>query len=164
MCPVGEQTALVTGGTDGLGRALAQELAAPGARVLLHGRDRAKAEQARDAIAEVTGCGSVEVLIADLASLAQVASLVDQVKEAADSLQLLINNAGVGGATRTESADGHELHFAVNYLSHFLLTRELLPLLERSAPARIVNVSSIGQAPIDFDDPMIERGYDPMRA
>jgi NAD(P)-dependent dehydrogenase (short-subunit alcohol dehydrogenase family) len=161
---VAEQTALVTGATDGLGRELAHELAARGARVLLHGRDRAKAEKTRDELAEATEGPAPDILIADLSSLAQVRDLAGQVREATGSLHLLINNAGIGGASRTESADGHELHFAVNYLSHFLLTRELLALLERSAPARIVNVSSIGQAAIDFDDPMIEHGYDPMRA
>lgn len=164
MRPVVEQTALVTGATDGLGRAVAHELAARGARVLLHGRDLAKAERTRDEIAAATGGPAPDIFIADLSSLGQVRDLASQVVESTDDLHLLINNAGIGGAARTESTDGHELHFAVNHLSHFLLTRELLPLLERSAPARIVNVSSIGQAPINFDDPMIERGYDPMRA
>ena len=154
----------MTGATDGLGRAVAHELASSGARVLLHGRDRAKAERVRDEIVEATGSAALDVLIADLASLAEARDLAEHVKETTDSLQLLINNASIGGAPRTESPDGVELHFAVNYLSHFLLTRELLGLLERSAPARIVNVSSIGQAPVDFDDPMIEHGYDPMRA
>jgi NAD(P)-dependent dehydrogenase (short-subunit alcohol dehydrogenase family) len=159
-----EQTILVTGATDGLGRHVARELAERGARVLIHGRDRAKAEEVRRAMAEGSGSDSHELLVADLSSLAQVRELAAQVRETTDSLHALVNNAGVGGSRRTETADGHELHFAVNYLSHFLLTNELLPLLERSAPARIVNVASIGQAPIDFDDPMIERGYDPMRA
>ena len=164
MLPVSEQTALVTGATDGLGREVARELAACGARVLLHGRDWDKADSARRAIVEASGNERVDVLIADLASLAQVRDLARQVGEATEQLHALVNNAGIAGPPRTLTEDGCELHFAVNYLSHFLLTRELLPLLERSAPARIVNVSSIGQAPIDFDDPTIERRYDPMRA
>ncbi len=164
MHPVEEQTVLVTGATDGLGREVARELAERGARVLLHGRDRDKAESVRQAIAEETGNQRIDVLVADLSSLAQVRELARQVGESTDALHALVNNAGIAGPARTETEDGHELHFAVNDLSHFLLTNELLPLLERSAPARIVNVASMGQAPIDFDDPMLERGYDPMRA
>jgi NAD(P)-dependent dehydrogenase (short-subunit alcohol dehydrogenase family) len=83
-------------------------------------------------------------------------------------LDALINNAGVGagtrGAERELSGDGYELRFQVNYLAGFLLTILLLPRLRRSAPARVVNVASAGQAPIDFDDPMLERGYEGWRA
>jgi NAD(P)-dependent dehydrogenase (short-subunit alcohol dehydrogenase family) len=82
---------------------------------------------------------------------------------------VLVNNAGVGttlpgGGERVESEDGYELRFAVNYLAPFLLTRLLEPLLVGSAPARIVNVSSAGQAPLDFEDMMLERRYDGVRA
>ena len=84
-------------------------------------------------------------------------------------LDVLVNNAGIGtvepgGGARVESADGHELRFAVNHLAPFLLTRLLEPLLLRSAPARIVNVASAGQAPVDFDNVMLERDYDGSRA
>ena len=159
-----EQTILVTGATDGLGREVARELAQRGARVLLHGRDEAKAHEVRRAIeADAAGDGP-EVLLADLSSMAHVRELAERVRAATDELHALVNNAGVGGPPRTVTGDGIELHLAVNYVSHFLLTRELLPLLERSAPARIVNVTSIGQAPLDFDDPMLERDYDPFHA
>lgn len=164
MRPVDGQTILVTGATDGLGREVARELAQRGARVLLHGRDASKAERVRAALADETASDRIDVLLADLSSLAQVRGLAEEVLSTTDSLHALVNNAGVGGAPRRLTEDGVELHLAVNHLAHFLLTSQLLPLLERSAPARIVNVSSIGQAPIDFDDPMIERGYDPMRA
>ncbi|HJQ30169.1 MAG TPA: SDR family NAD(P)-dependent oxidoreductase, partial [Rubrobacter sp.] len=93
-----------------------------------------------------------------------VRALAKRVLTEQDRLDVLINNAGVIARERRESEDGYELTFAVNYLSHFLLTSLLLPLLRDSVPARIVNVASAGQSPIDFDDPMIERGYDPMRA
>ena len=86
-----------------------------------------------------------------------------------DRLDALVNNAGIGtnlpgDGARLDSRDGYELRFAVNYLAHFLLTRSLLPLVARSAPARIVNVSSAGQAPIDFNDVMLERDYNGIQA
>jgi NAD(P)-dependent dehydrogenase (short-subunit alcohol dehydrogenase family) len=146
--PVGEQRILVTGSTDGLGRRVAAELAALGARVLVHGRDPAKVDEAARELGAEAG------LVADLAELAQVRRLAEEAGE----LDTLVNNAGVIEGRRGESADGIELTFAVNHLSHFLLTELLLPRLRE--PARIVNVSSVGQAPLDFDDLMLERSYD----
>jgi len=157
-------TALVTGATDGLGREVAHELAARDATVLLHGRDERKAEEARSSIAAATGNERLRPVLADLASLDAVRRLASEVESSVDRLDVLVNNAGIAGGPWRASEDGHELHFAVNYLSQFLLTGLLLPLLERSAPARIVNVASIGQQAIDFDDPMLERAYEPMRA
>jgi NAD(P)-dependent dehydrogenase (short-subunit alcohol dehydrogenase family) len=103
----------------------------------------------------------------DLGSLDQVEALAARVRAEHPRLHLLVNNAGIGGASNDErrlSQDGYELVFQVNYLSHFHLTRLLLPLLEASAPARIVNVASIGQRPVDFDDVMMEKGYQTMAA
>jgi NAD(P)-dependent dehydrogenase (short-subunit alcohol dehydrogenase family) len=150
---------LITGATDGLGRGLAKALADGGHTVLVHGRsqeriDATLAELDRDA----------RGYRADLASLDEVRRLAAEVREAEPRLDVLVNNAGIGTGERELSADGYELRFAVNYLAGFLLTRELLDLLRASAPARIVNVSSAGQMPIDFDDVMIERGYSGVRA
>jgi NAD(P)-dependent dehydrogenase (short-subunit alcohol dehydrogenase family) len=169
MRPLAEQTILVTGATDGLGRALAGELAASGADVLVHGRDEGRGRATLDGIRARTPAARVRFLRADLASLAEVRDLAAQVERETDRLDALVNNAGIGATTRgderrEESRDGHELRFAVNYLSGYRLTRLLLPLLERSAPARIVNVSSAGQTPIDFDDVMLENAYDGGRA
>jgi NAD(P)-dependent dehydrogenase (short-subunit alcohol dehydrogenase family) len=153
-------TVLITGATSGLGRALAAELAGAGETVLVHGRDAARGEQALEEIG-----GNSHWLQADLASLDEVRALASQVLDRYDRLDVLVNNAGVGTAgSRMESRDGYELRFAVNYLSGYLLTHLLLPLLERSAPARVVNVSSAGQAAIDFDDVMLERHYDGVQA
>ncbi|WP_245881751.1 SDR family NAD(P)-dependent oxidoreductase [Streptomyces milbemycinicus] len=114
------------------------------------------------------GCGSAEVLLADLADLRAVDRLADEILARHDRLDVLINNAGLGGgppgSARQESADGYELRFAVNYLAGYRLTRRLLPLLTRSAPARVVNVASVGQQALDFTDVMLERGYDRSRA
>jgi len=154
---------LVTGATDGVGRALAIQLAREGHEVLVHGRSEERIAQTLEL---VPGARAYSV---DLASLDQVRALAADVLEHEDRLDVLVNNAGIGnsvpgGGQRQESEDGHELRFAVNYLAGYLLARELLPLLERSAPARIVNVASAGQMPIDFDDVMLERDYDGVRA
>jgi len=155
-------TILITGATDGLGRHVARDLAEDGWTVLLHGRSRERGEAA---LAEVPGA---RLYLADLSSLAEVRRLADEVLAHEERLDVLCNNAGVGsgarGTPRAESADGLELRFAVNYLSHFLLTVRLLELLKRSAPARIVNVASAGQQALDFDDVQLERGYSGTRA
>jgi len=133
--------------------------------VLLHGRDQARGEAALSEIRQATGNDRLRLYLADFSSLAQVRRLADAILAGTERLDLLINNAGVGGTSaRQESEDGYELRFAVNYLAPFLLTHLLLPLLRRSAPARIVNVASAGQAPIDFDDVMLTRAYEPLHA
>ncbi|MFD0899392.1 SDR family NAD(P)-dependent oxidoreductase [Actinomadura sediminis] len=160
MRPINEQTILITGATDGLGRALAAELAAEGAHVLVHGRSDARGAAVREEIG-----GRTSWYRADLASLAEARALAEAVRGDHPRLDVLVNNAGIGGPReREESADGHESTFAVNYLSGYLLTRLLLPTLVSSAPARIVNVSSLGQQAIDFGDVMLTRGYSPVRA
>lgn len=159
------RTALVTGATDGLGRSVAAQLARAGFRVLVHGRSPDRGREVVEGIARETGNDQVELHLADLASLDEVRGLAEAVADATDGLHVLVNNAGIGSGLpdsreRQESLDGYELRFAVNYLAGFLLTELLLPLLRRSAPARVVNVSSLGQAPIDFGDPMLTRSYD----
>jgi NAD(P)-dependent dehydrogenase (short-subunit alcohol dehydrogenase family) len=164
-----ERTILVTGATDGLGRALAGELARQGATVLLHGRDDGRGEEAMEEIGAGAGSDALRWYRADLASLDEVRALADRVRAQEARLDGLVCNAGIGvtfpgDGERMESRDGIELRFAVNYLSHYLLARRLLPLIVDSAPARIVNVSSAGQAPIDFDDPLLERSYNGIQA
>ncbi|MEI9965974.1 MAG: SDR family NAD(P)-dependent oxidoreductase [Caulobacteraceae bacterium] len=157
------KTILITGSTDGLGKAVAIMAAAQGARVLLHGRSEAKGAAALAEIREATGNEALEFFRADLASLDEVRALAAAVKAAHGRLDGLVNNAGIAlfaaDQGREESRDGHELHFAVNYLAPFLLTRLLLDALKAAAPSRIVNVASVGQAPIDFEDVMLARDY-----
>ncbi|WP_158816564.1 SDR family NAD(P)-dependent oxidoreductase [Methylocapsa sp. S129] len=158
--------ALVTGSTDGVGRLVARRLGEAGAEVIVHGRDSGRGEEV---VSEIKADGGKALFFAaDLSSLEEVRGLADSVLQHAGRLDLLINNAGIGsggpGAARRTSAAGHELRFAVNYLSGFLLTSLLLPLLKTSAPARIVNVASAGQQAIEFDDVMLSRGYSGGRA
>lgn len=161
-------TVLLTGTTSGLGRAVAQDLAQRGAHLLLHGRDPDRLETTRAEIARTTGNDQLDVVVADLAELRQVEKLAAEVQARCDRLDVLINNAGIGtgpaGAERAESHDGIELRFAVNYLAGYHLTRLLLGLLAESGPARVVNVASAGQHPIDFDDPLLTTGFTGSRA
>jgi NAD(P)-dependent dehydrogenase (short-subunit alcohol dehydrogenase family) len=157
---------LITGSTDGLGREVARRLAATGAHIIVHGRNRERGEALVQEI-EGEGKGSATFYAADLGSLAEVRTLAEAIRRDHDRLDVLVNNAGIwlaGTDERRVSEDGHELHFAVNYLSGYLLTRLLLPLLTESAPSRIVNVASAAQTPIDFDDVMLTRNYSPGRA
>jgi NAD(P)-dependent dehydrogenase (short-subunit alcohol dehydrogenase family) len=158
----GSTVALVTGATSGLGRAVAGALAERGMHVVVHGRD---ARRAAAVAHEITRSGgTAEVALADLSSLEQARKLADQVAADHNAIALLVNNAGIGAGRppyrkRHLSADGHELRFAVNYLAPVLLARLLVAPLRAGAPARIVNVGSVGQAPVDFDDLRMDSGY-----
>ncbi len=160
-----DRVVLVTGSTGGLGREVARALAGTGAHVIVHGRDE---QRGAALVAEIerAGVGSARFYRADFASFEAVRAFAAAVRRDYQRLDVLVNNAGVwlDSPERQLSADGHEMHFQVNYLSGFLLTRELLPLIEASAPARIVNVTSVAQQPIDFDDVMLDVGYDDGRA
>jgi NAD(P)-dependent dehydrogenase (short-subunit alcohol dehydrogenase family) len=161
------KTVLITGSTDGVGRYVASRLAAEGAKVLIHGRDAGRAQAL---IKEIVGAGHAPPTFyqADLSSLAGTRALAEAVMRDHRRLDVFVSNAGIGsqngGPQRQVSADGYELRFAVNYLSGFLLAHLLLPLLKAAVPSRIVNVASLGQHPIDFDDVMITREYSGSRA
>jgi NAD(P)-dependent dehydrogenase (short-subunit alcohol dehydrogenase family) len=168
VTPLLQQTILITGATDGLGRHLAEHLARSGARLLLHGRDAGRGADTLRAIRATTGNARLEFVQADFASLAEVHAMAARLASELKRLDALVNNAGIGSGgrvgARALSRDGIELRFAVNYLAPFVLTRALLDLLKRSAPARIVNVASAGQRALDFDDLMLEDGYSGWRA
>ncbi|MCP2336034.1 SDR family NAD(P)-dependent oxidoreductase [Actinomadura rupiterrae] len=160
-------TALVTGATAGLGCAVARALADQGMHVLVHGRDADRAAAVVDQIRK--SGGSAQPYLADLSSLAETRALADRISVDHEAIHLLVNNAGVGAGRppfrrRKLSADGHELRFAVNYLAPVLLARTLAPVLAKDGPARIVNVGSVGQAPVDFDDLRMDAHYTGMQA
>lgn len=163
------KTVLITGSTDGLGKAVALKLAAAGAHILVHGRNQERGAAVAQQIDDLK-LGGAKFYAADFSSLAAVRELAAAVLRENQRLDLLINNAGIGSANpdgtkdRVLSKDGYEQRFAVNYLSGYLLTKLLLPVLIKSAPARIVNVASLAQRAIDFDNVMLEREYDGGRA
>jgi NAD(P)-dependent dehydrogenase (short-subunit alcohol dehydrogenase family) len=161
------KTVLITGSTDGVGRYIAAKLAAQGAKVLIHGRDVARAKILSDEIRRAGG-SDPDFYQADLSSLADVREFAAAVLADHPRIDVFVSNAGIGsqneGPERQTSRDGHELRFAVNYLAGFLLAHLLLPRLRKSAPSRIVNVASLGQHPIDFNDVMITKSYSGSRA
>ncbi len=163
--PMAGRTVLITGATSGIGRATALGLAAMGAHVAITGRHRGRAE---DAAREIGAAGGrqVDVFVADLSSQAEVRRLACEVLEGLSRIDVLVNNVGGYWNTRHVTADGLERTFALNHLAPFLLTSLLLDRLERSGPARVVNVSSHAHATgrIDFDDLQGERSYSGGRA
>lgn len=167
MRELSEQTVLVTGATDGLGRALVHRLAEHGAHVIAHGRDPLKLAALVEEVDREHGV-ALDTVVADLSSLREVDALADAVVAEYDALHGLVNNAGIGfgppGATRETSQDGIELRFAVNHLAGYHLAQRLRLLLEASAPSRLVQVASAGQLPLDPDDPLTETDYDGVTA
>ncbi len=155
------QTILVTGASDGIGKQTALELARLGCRVILHGRTLARVQQAQAEIARAVPGASVETISADFAELRQVRGMAEEVRERFANLNGLVNNAGVFLRERRLSADGFELHFAVNHLAPFLLTNLLLQPLRANAPARIVTVSSTlhQSGRIEWDNLQGERSF-----
>jgi NAD(P)-dependent dehydrogenase (short-subunit alcohol dehydrogenase family) len=163
--PMAGRAVLVTGGTGGIGKATALGLAALGARVAITGRDRGRAEAAAGEVRAASG-GEVDVFVADLSSQSQVRRLAEEVLQALPRIDVLINNAGGYWSTRHVTADGLERTFALNHLAPFLLTSLLLDRLKRSAPARVITVSSNveGKGRIDFEDLQGQHSYSGARA
>jgi NAD(P)-dependent dehydrogenase (short-subunit alcohol dehydrogenase family) len=152
---------LVTGGTNGIGKATAQALAQMGATVVIVGRSAPKTAQLVEEIRAASGNKNVDSLLADLSSQEEVRRLADEFKSKYPHLHVLLNNAGAVFLQRQLSVDGIEMTFALNHLAYFLLTNLLLDTLKASAPARIINVSSGAHTSgrIEFDNLQGERSY-----
>ncbi len=155
------KTVLVTGATNGIGKVTALELAKKGATVVVVGRNGVKIDQVVQQIKEESKNSAIEGLDSDLSSMAEVRQVAQQFQQKYSQLHVLVNNAGGIFAHRMLTADGYEYTFALNHLAYFLLTNLLLDELKRSAPARIINVSSRAHegAVLDFDDLQNERRY-----
>jgi NAD(P)-dependent dehydrogenase (short-subunit alcohol dehydrogenase family) len=164
MKEIKNQIILITGSTDGIGKLTALDLAKKGANVLVHGRNKEKVNKVVDEIKSKSGNEKIKGFTADLSSLNEVRKFAEDLKKEYQVIDVLINNAGVGFADERYSKDGYELRFAVNYLAPFLLTHLLLPELKKAAPSRIVNVSSAGQSPVNFNDIMSEKNFNATQA
>jgi len=160
------KVALVTGATNGIGRVAAMALAKRGAEVVIVGRDPARTASALAWIKEQSGSERVTALLGDLSRQGEVRRVAAEFRAHHAALHVLLNNAGALFHQRTENADGQEMTFALNHLGYFVLTAELRPLLEASAPARIVSVASEAHrgATLDFDDLNSARGYSRIKA
>ena len=163
--PMAGKVVLITGGTDGIGKQAAKELAEMGAEVVVVGRSEARCQSAVEEIRTFSGNDQVDYLLADLSSMARVKSLADAFRQKYTRLDVLVNNAGAGFVRRQENVDGYEMTFALNHLAYYLLTHLLLDMLKASAPGRVVNTSSNShfRGRINFEDLMLKRGYSVMR-
>lgn len=138
------KTILITGATDGIGLLTAKKLAAEGHKVLLHGRNAAKLETAAAEIG-----GETETYRADLSDMSAVKSLASEIRAKHETLDVLINNAGVLKAPQPVLSSGHDIRFVVNTFAPYLLTELLLPIIPETG--RVVNLSSAAQAPVNLD-------------
>ena len=159
------KTVIVTGGNTGIGYETALVLFQAGAKVTMACRDKGKAENAIIEMEALKGTGSLEVSILDLASLNSVRQFAETFIAQHQTLNLLINNAGVASPPPAKTSEGYELQFGVNFLGHFALTGLLYPLLQSTQGSRIVTLSSNGyqSAVIDFDNLKSEKDYNPLR-
>ncbi len=159
------KTVLVTGANSGIGKVTARELAKMGATVVMVARSRERGEQALAEVKKASQNGNVELMLADLSSQQSTRALAAQFKASHDRLDVLVNNAGAVFGSRRESVDGLEMTFALNHMGYFLLTKLLLDMLQASAPARIVNVSSNAHTvgAVNFEDLQREKGYSAMQ-
>jgi len=155
------KVALITGGTGGIGKAAATALAGLGAEVVVVGRNAERGEVAVAEIREKSGNDGVSLLLADLSVQAEVRKLAEDFGDRHDRLDVLVNNAGLVLSERNETPDGIEVQFAINHLAPFLLTNMLTDLLKKSAPSRVVTVSSEAQrwGKMDFDDLQSKKRY-----
>ena len=155
------QIVMVTGANAGIGKITAQELARMGAHVVMVARSRERGEVALAEIKSATGSSQIDLLLADLSSQESIRQLATDFQARYDKLHVLVNNAGAVFLKRQESADRLEMTFALNHLGYFLLTNLLLDMIKASAPARIVNVSSMAhqQGQIDFADLQNQKSY-----
>jgi len=161
------RTCMITGATNGIGKAAAMELASLGAGLVLVGRNRERGERTVEEVRRASGNDDVSLVLADLSSQAEIRQLAKDFLAGGRPLHVLLNNAGVVNLRREESVDGIEATFAVNHLAYFLLTELLLERLKQNAPARIVSVASDAHAQsggrLDFDDLESRKRYSTMR-
>lgn len=157
-----KKTILITGATDGIGKETAKKLAVEGNHIILHGRDENKVYRTKTEILNQFPQAEVDTITSDFSALANVKKMAETILENFKELDVLINNAGVYSTNKSVSQDGFELNIAVNYLAASVLTNDLLDLLIKSKPSRIINVSSIAhkRGRIDLDQFTKEKAKD----
>lgn len=160
------KTVLITGGNTGIGKETALNLASRGAKVIIACRDTEKGNQAAEDIKEKVPEANIFVNHLDLGSFASVRKFSEEILKREPYIHILINNAGVAGCPKSQTEDGFEMQFGVNHLGHFLLTTLLLDRIKASAPARIINLSSLAHilGKFDFNDLNLDRRYNPLLA
>lgn len=159
------KTILITGATSGIGKETAIGLAELGATIVFTARDKQKAKSTKKEIIEKTGNKNIDHIECDLSSFASIRNFCKEYKSRYKKLHILINNAGVWNFKRKQSIDGIENTFHVNYLAPFLMTNLLLDTIKKSAPARIINVSSgLHRGTINFDDIEFKKSFSSMKA
>ncbi|WP_207422455.1 SDR family NAD(P)-dependent oxidoreductase [Desertivirga brevis] len=166
MKAIAEQTVLITGSTDGLGKNVALKLAEQGSRIILHGRDPKKGEKTLEEIIKLSGNEKIKYYNSDFSSLQSVRDLGAAILKEYQNIDMLINNAGIylKDDVRRYSQDKFELNFAVNYLAPFLLTHLLIPALQQKEVTKIINISSGAQHELDFDNVMLDINYNSRKA
>jgi NAD(P)-dependent dehydrogenase (short-subunit alcohol dehydrogenase family) len=159
--PMIGKTCMVTGGTSGIGLATAKGLADQGAQVIIIGRNVEKGARIASYLKAETGNDAIESMTADLSSQKSIVELANEFKGNHQNLHVLVNNAGAITLSRSTTLDGLEMTFALNHIAYFLLTNLLLDTLRKSAPARVINVSSVAheKATLEFDNLQGERSY-----
>ena len=161
MTDLNGKTILITGGTSGIGQQTAVGLAKMGAHIIVTGRNQERGERGVTEIKQQSGNNNIDLLLADMTSLAEVRRLAAEVQDKYDRLDVLVNNVGLLPTERWETVDGIEATLAVNHVALFLFTHELLPILKASTPSRVINITggSAGNGPIDFDNIQAEKSF-----
>ena len=161
-----DKRVLITGSTDGIGKQTAIGLALLGAEIILHGRNEERLQKSKSEITRFTKNSKIETICADLSSLNQTMKMADEVKNRFSGIDVLLNNAGLYLNYKEFTEDGFEKTFAVNHLSHFLLTNRLIDILMMRPDSRIINVSSVAhtRAKLDFENLNSEKHFDAYNA
>ena len=146
-----KKTIIITGSTDGIGKLAAIQLAKDGHEIYIHGRNKQKLTNVISEIKSVSNNPNIKGFAADISTIAAVQQLAKEITSGVSKIDVLINNAGVYNSKISKSADGLDMRFAVNYFAPYLLTNELLPIIEKSKNARIINLSSAAQAPVSLN-------------
>ncbi|NOQ28010.1 MAG: SDR family NAD(P)-dependent oxidoreductase [Bacteroidales bacterium] len=142
---------LITGSTDGIGKIAAMMFAKEGHTVLIHGRNKVKLSETLSEIKLKTNNENVQGFVADFSDLDSVKQMAEQIKQEISKIDILINNAGVYNSPDSDNKDGLDIRLTVNYLAPYLLTNDLLPLLEKGFESRIINLASAAQSPVSID-------------